>query len=63
MASVVIGALRSSPGAVGAPMRSRFTSMPAAARSHVPAVTPSARSRCFWTFWVGVFGSSSTTRT
>ena len=44
------------------PIRSRFTSMPAAARSQVSAVTPSERMRCFCTFWVGVFGSSATTR-
>ena len=54
-------ALRSSPGAVVAPMRSRFTWMPAAARSQVSAVTPSVRSKCFCTFWVGVLGSSSKT--
>ncbi len=39
--------------------RSRRTRIPAASRSQVSAVTPSARSRCFSTFSVAVFGNSA----
>ena len=43
--------------------RSRLMTMPAASRSQVSAVMPSPRRMCFCTFWVGVLGRSSSTRT
>ena len=45
------------------PTFSRRTRMPAASRSQVSGVTPSARRRCFSAFCVGVFGSSAVMRT
>ena len=45
------------------PSRSRLTMTPAASRSQLSAVIPSARNLCFSTFSVGVLGSASTIRT
>ena len=45
------------------PSRSRLMRTPAASRSQLSGAMPSARSLCFSTFSVGVFGSASTIRT
>ena len=41
----------------------RVTTYPCCSRSHVSAVTASARSSCFWIRWAWFFGSSSVKRT
>ena len=57
------GGLRDGRAHPARPNRSRLMRTPAASRSQLSGVTPSARNLCFSIFSVGVFGRASTMRT